>query len=314
MLKMRYFRYYPWGLQLLLFLMLIITMMGVGSWLALTFVPKFSPYNFAQIEVINESSPAALVNIAIIVQGLLSLFIFLIPSFVFAYLTHPQPMAYLGLRKPGKGIQLLLVILMMIGSIPVLQMIEGLISHIDFGPKVKESQAASDATMSAFLNVPTFSAFVKVFVIMAIIPAMGEEMFFRGVLLRFTRKKTRNMVYPILFTAVIFSYSHANIYGFLSIFLAGILLAVIYNITGSLWCGIVGHMVFNGSQVILAYMANSNNTIKTLMSNTSLPLSLVVGGAVLFGISFYLLLKNKTPLPANWTDDFTPEELSQNAL
>jgi CAAX protease family protein len=314
MLKIRYFRYYPWALQLLLFLMLIVTMMGVGSLMALTFIPKFTPYNLGQIEVINENSPMGLVDVAIIVQGMLSLLVFLMPAFLFAYLSHPRPLAYLGLKAPGKGIQLLLVVLMMLGAIPVLQMIEGLISHIDFGTKVKESQAASDSMMSAFLNVPTFSAFVKAFVVMAIIPAMGEELFFRGILLRFARKKTMNMIFPVLFTAIIFSYSHTNIYGFLSIFLAGVILAVIYNITGSLWCSILGHVVFNGSQVVLAYMSSSNTAIKTFMSNTSLPVSLVVGGAILFGISFYLLLKNKTPLPANWTDDFTPEELTENAL
>jgi hypothetical protein len=277
-------------------------------------LPKLTIYNLLQIDAIDEHSPSSLVNVAIIVQGILSLFIFLTSALLFAYQTHPKPAAYLGLRAPGKKIQLLLVVLVMLGAMPVLQQLDGWVSHINFGAKIRESQAVNDNMMNAFLNMPDFASFVRAFVIMAIIPGVGEEMFFRGVLLRLSRKKSPNMIFPILFTATIFACSHTNIYGFLSIFLAGILLAVIYNITGSLWCSILAHLFFNGLQVVLSYMSNTNSAIKNFMSNNSVPFYLVAGGAVLFGVSFYFLLKNKTPLPPNWADDFTPEELSQNAL
>lgn len=305
---MKYFRVYPWGLQLLLFFLMILTMVGAGSFMILMLLPKLSGYNFTQIEGLNEHSPLSLIRTSLIVQGAGSLFIFLIPAWLFAYLTHPQPAKYVGLKAPGKTIQLLLVLLVMLGAMPVLQMIEGLISHIDFGVKVKAEQAANDSMMNAFLTMSSFSDFVWVFVVLAIIPAVGEEMFFRGVLMRFARKRTRTMVLPILFTAIVFAYSHTNIYGYLSIFLAGVLLAIIYNLTGSLWCSIIAHLFFNGLQVILTYMSNSNAAIKGFLENGSMPYYFVILGAIVFCISFYLLLKNKTPLPDNWTDDFPPEE------
>ena len=142
----------------------------------------------------------------------------------------------------------------------------------------------------------------------AIVPALGEELFFRGVLMRFVRQRSRNMVMPVVLTAIIFSLSHTNIYGYLSIFLAGVLLAVIYNLTGSLWCSILAHCSFNGLQILITYMGTRNAAMKTFMEQTTVPYYLVIAGAILFGISFYLLLKNKTPLPANWSDNFTPEE------
>ncbi len=58
-------------------------------------------------------------------------------------------------------------------------------------------------------------------------------------------------------------------------------------------------------------MANFNPAIKTFMADNTVSLYLVAAGAAIFAISFYLLLKNKTPLPANWSDNFTPEELYQ---
>jgi membrane protease YdiL (CAAX protease family) len=300
-------------MQFFMFLTMVFTMLGFGTWVAYLFLSKFTAFSLPQIEAIDEHSPASLVMASLMVQGIASLFIFSVSAFLFAYLTHPKPLAYLGLRAPGKKIQLLLVIGVMLGAMPIVQQLEGWISHIDFGTKVKASQAVSDNMMSAFLNMPDFTAFIRAFVIMAIIPAVGEEMFFRGILLRFTKKKSRNMIMPILFTALVFSYSHANIYGYLSIFLAGVLLAVIYNLTGSLWCSILAHLFFNGLQIILSYASNTNATIKAFMTTNTIPAYLVIGGAVLFTISFYFLLKNKTPLPPNWTDDFTPEELAQGA-
>ena len=205
----------------------------------------------------------------------------------------------------------------MLGAMPVLDKIQESVSYINFGSygkQVKAAQEVSDNMTNAFLTMNSFGSFVKVFCIMAIVPALGEELFFRGVLMRFARQRSLNMVFPILFTAAVFSFTHSNIYGYLSIFLAGVLLAVIYNLTGSIWCSILAHLSFNGMQVILSYMGNHNAGVKTFMASSSVPVYLVLGGAVVFGLSFYLLLKNKTPLPANWSDNFTIEELSQNEV
>ncbi len=307
---MRYFRDYPWGLQVLLFGLMFFTLLsGVGG-IVPVILTKSTGFALEQLAHISPASPPAMIHVAVIMQGILNFSMFLLPAFLFAYLSTPRPAEYLGFRAPGKSIQLLLVVLIMIGATPVFQVIEGLISKINFGAAIKAEQEANDNTMNAFLNITSFATFVKVFLIMAIIPAFGEEMLFRGVLLRFVKQRSRNMVLPVLFTATLFSLSHTNIYGFVSIFLAGVLLAVIYNITGSLWCSIVAHLSFNGLQVILVYMSNFNSPVKSYLSQSFISPYYVIAGAIVFGISFYLLLKNKTPLLANWSDNFTPEELA----
>jgi membrane protease YdiL (CAAX protease family) len=309
---MKYFRTYPWGVQLLLFLLLVLTMTGFVTFMTGMLLPKFTPYSLLQMQGINEHSPRSLIDTFVVVQGLFNLFLFLIPAGLFAYLSTPRPAEYLGLRAPGQNMQYLLVILVMLGAMPVLQLIQNMIGHIDFGAKVKADQAANDAMMSAFLNMPDLASFVRAFICLAVIPAIGEEMFFRGVLMRFAKKRTRTMAIPIIFTAIVFAYSHSNIYGYLSIFLAGVLLAVIYNLTGSLWCSILGHFVFNGLQVIIVYLGSSNTAARSFAANDTLPYYYVVAGALVFCIAFYLLLKTRTPLPYNWANDFTREENKDN--
>jgi uncharacterized protein len=305
---MKYFRLYPWGMQLVLFLLMVFTFMSSAGAIILGVFTKITGFMPGQLSSISPASPVALIKAAIVVQGFNSAFVYLLPALTFAYLCHPEPMKYLGLQKPGKMIQPLLVVLIMAGAMPVLMMIEHLIALIDFGKDVKAAQEANENVFRAFMQMPHFVDFIRVFTVIAIVVPIGEELFFRGVMMRFARKRSRSMVFPVVFTAVVFSFSHANVYGYLSIFLAGMLLAVIYNLTGSLWCSIIAHTFFNGSQVLLSYLGNSNTAIKAMLESDSIPYGIVAGGAILFAASFYLLLKNRTPLPPQWSDDFTPEE------
>jgi hypothetical protein len=105
---------------------------------------------------------------------------------------------------------------------------------------------------------------------------------------------------------------HFSVYGFVPILLAGALLGVIYYLTGSIWCSILGHTLHNGIQIIMEYYSQHNAAAKTMMESNQLPWYLPLGGFVLFLISFLLLLKNKTPLPADWASDYSAEELNNN--
>ena len=106
---------------------------------------------------------------------------------------------------------------------------------------------------------------------------------------------------------------HSNPYGMLSIFLAGLLLGGIYYLTGSLWCSIAAHACYNGLQIFLTYAAKASPTLKVIEETSSVPLSWVITGTIVFASVFYLMWKNRTPLPNNWSEDYTPEELIEEA-
>jgi membrane protease YdiL (CAAX protease family) len=312
----KYFRVYPWWLQLILFILMIFVMFWLSVAIVLFIIPKATgvPQTaLTDLSGLNENSPRALINAAMLFQLITSIGIFLVPALLFAYLAHPRPAGYLGLRAPGKPIHWLLVIFLFLGAMPVFLTLENWISHINFGPGVRASQAVNDHIMNAFLTMPSLSAFYKAFLIMAIVPAVGEEMFFRGILMRFVKKRSYNMTIPIICSALIFTFAHANIYGFLSIFLAGVLLAVIYYLTGSLLCSMLGHLLNNGLQIIAVYLAATHPAIKAMMDSNSLPAYVPVIGIAVFAISFYFLWKTKTPLPPDWANDYTAKELSENA-
>ena len=297
---MRYFRTYPWALQLLLFVLMIFTLASLGQLCLQVLLPKVYGVQLSSVLQVNEHSAPEMIHVALLAQGILSVMLFMVPSLLFANFAHPKPKQYLGLTAPKRPVHMVLSVMLIVTAMPLLMQLEWGMSQINFGPDVKAKQAAAEAVQKAFLTMPTFADFLRTFIVMAIIPAIGEELFFRGMLMRFARQKARNMVMPIVFTAVIFAFSHSNYYGMPSILLAGALLAVIYYLTGSIWNGILAHLVFNGSQVLLTYLHVVSD------SSNGLHVGVILGDGLLFGWTLQMLWQRRTPLADNWYQDFDP--------
>jgi hypothetical protein len=115
-------------------------------------------------------------------------------------------------------------------------------------------------------------------------------------------------------TGFMFALMHSSLYAFPSILFAGMLLGLIYYLTGSLWCSILAHLINNGLQIIFVYFAQFSPRMKTIAETDQLPWFIVLGGLILFIYSAMQLWKNKTPLPPNWSDDYLPEEQDPGTL
>ena len=309
----RYLRTYPWYFQLLMFVLMVFTLFSFVNLIAQALLPKITGYSVNAILSINEQSPKTLVNASLLMQGIMHIGIFLLPACLFAYLTHPRPISYLGIRKPGKNIQWLLVIFIALGAIPVFMSMASIFQSLHW-KWADEAQQRIENLEKPYLNMNSSADLLRVFAVMAILPAVGEELFFRGIIMRFAKKRSRGMRFPILITSTMFALFHFTAYGFFPILFAGILLGLIYYLTGSIVCSMLFHLLNNGLQIILMYVAKDNAQLKSLVDSNSLPVYLPIAGLIVFGISFYLLWKNRTPLPADWASDFTEAELSEKAL
>ena len=109
------------------------------------------------------------------------------------------------------------------------------------------------------LNVDTIGGLLLNMIVIALIPAIGEEMTFRGVLQQWLTRKM-NPHLAILLSAAIFSFIHFQFYGFLPRMFLGVLLGYMFYITGSLWTSILMHFLNNGTAVVLYYL-NSKSVI-----------------------------------------------------
>jgi hypothetical protein len=200
-----------------------------------------------------------------IAQGLSSIFMFVVPPIVYYYVTRMKHQMYdLGFRKPANPWWLLLIgVVLMFISLPVTNQLTRWNEAMSFGGvfekleeylKMLEETAA--ATTEKMLNVDTIGGLLLNLLVIALIPAVGEELTFRGVLQQGLMRRVKSPHVAILLSAAIFSFIHFQFYGFLPRMFLGILLGYMFYITGSLWTSIAMHFVNNGTAVVLYYLNN----------------------------------------------------------
>jgi membrane protease YdiL (CAAX protease family) len=320
----RYWRSYPLGLQLILLVLLAFTLGSFTQLIGLLTIPKLSGIGLKSLSNLTDATPPATVRWALVLQAIGSIGLFMMSAIIFTMLAHPRRKEYLGIRPPGRNIQWLLIAGIILGLVPAQMMAESwLMEHVHLGPVADQIQARSDRTFKALLGLRGGGGDLALLLtVMALVPAIGEELLFRGVFLRLIHALglrwrgrlrrpdspspqqvdiQRSMLIPVILTALCFAYIHQNPYGFVFIFIAGCVLALIYQLTGSLVASMLAHFLYNGSQVLLVYFGGD-------ISDKDLPVWIPVLGAALFIGSFYGLVRAQTPLRPDWSEDFLPGE------
>ena len=201
-------------------------------------------------------------------QGITSFFMFVVPPIVYYYLTRKEyQMRDLGFRSltPPWWLILLGVALMFI-SLPITNQLTAWNEGMSLGKSlswledwIKSLEDAAKVATEKMLNVNTIGGLLLNLVVVALIPAIGEELTFRGVLQQALTRKMNPHV-AIVLSAAIFSFIHFQFYGFLPRLFLGLLLGYMFYITGSLWTSMLMHFLNNGTAVVLYYL-NLQGTI-----------------------------------------------------
>ena len=197
-------------------------------------------------------------------QGISSIFMFVIPPIVYYFITRKEHQMHdLGLRKLTPPWWLILIgVILMFVSIPVTTSLTTWNESMNLGgafAKLEEYMKALEETAQSatekMLDVNTFGGMLFNLIIIALIPAVGEELTFRGVLQQsLTRKMNPHIA--IILSSAIFSFIHFQFYGFLPRMFLGMLLGYMFYITNSIWTSMLMHFVNNGATVVVYYLCN----------------------------------------------------------
>lgn len=94
--------------------------------------------------------------------------------------------------------------------------------------------------------------------LMAILACVGapiaEEVVFRGYIYG-AAKRFSNIWYAAVFSGLLFATVHMNMAGMLPLFVLGVVLAMVYEVTGSLWTPIAAHFAFNAANIGLMMLS-----------------------------------------------------------
>ncbi len=89
--------------------------------------------------------------------------------------------------------------------------------------------------------------------IIAVLPAIGEELFFRGVLQRIFYGFFKSPHFSIWVMAALFSAIHLQFYGFIPRFILGLSFGYLYYWGKTLWLPVIAHFVNNATAVAAEY-------------------------------------------------------------
>lgn len=303
---MGYLRQYSPFMQLVTFLGLMFAFMMLHSLFMAGFFPAISGgYTIEQFTDPKVWKDPGFVQALKIVQLLYTVVGFLLPACIFAYLAHPRPAQYLGLEQPPKGSQLLLAILVVACSLPLVGVTAEWNASWPVSEAIKDLEDMAAEQTKLLLNMPDAGTMLFSLFLLALLPAIAEEFFFRGVVQRLVMQLVKNGWLAVFITAVFFSAIHMQFLGFVPRVVLGFVMGAIYFLTGNLWLSIAGHFLNNGLQVVLAYLFQAKMISYDVMKDEHTPIYFGLFSLLLVG--FLLMVLHKRAKAAGQTFEL-PEE------
>jgi uncharacterized protein len=218
------------------------------------------------IPTVNDlGDPAAITKLKYF-QTISQLGLFIFPVILYVLLATKNRASYLLLNKRVRFAPALVSVSILLVALPFILWLADLNANLrlpEFMSGVEQwmmkSESDANGLTDAFLSGGSIAGFIANILIIAVIPAIGEELVFRGVLLRLFREWTKNIHFAILLSAFIFSVVHFQFYGFLPRFLMGALFGYMVSWSGSIWTSVIAHFINNVTAVIVAFLCASGS-------------------------------------------------------
>lgn len=238
-------------------------------------------------------------NALMIMQGTVHFFSYLLPTLIYWFYIERRSIADLSTdRKPAPYIWALAFVLVL-AFIPVnSKFIEwnqamdlpDALSGLEKWMRDKEDQLS---VMTEFLTSYTsFSQLLIALFVVTVLPALGEEILFRGVIQSKLYLELRNIHVAIWLSAAIFSAIHFQFYGFLPRMMLGALFGYLYYWSGNLWVAILAHFVNNGFVLVMMYLHNVGLIKINIEEAKSMPLMLILASLVVSAGILGVIRKN----------------------
>lgn len=219
-------------------------------------------------------------------QTLGTLFMFLAPVLLYARLCHVKPMKHLGFRNTINWKQAALGMLIMLASLPGVDLLQELTRMLPWSKEtLQKFDAAEDTyfkTVAVIARMNNVWDYIISVLVIALVPAVVEEVLFRGGIQNLLSRWFKMPILAIVITAILFSAVHGSYLGFLSRFALGFVLGWMYYRTGNIWINIIAHFFNNAAAVTQLYiMSKPGKQIDASLMDTHAPWWLGVASTVI---------------------------------
>lgn len=313
----------PVILQLLVLLLLFVAALTLSAFFASSILQILGFNTLTDPNALYEYDKPGVLQAVIFMQVFASFGGFLLPPLAFSYLIGQRPFSFLKLNRKTGVFAMLLAAMLIVSLMPMVNFLGEINGNMDLPDWIagsfdinflgksyhfegieqwmRNSEDQLAELTDAFLQMPTVGSLLFNLFMLALLPAIGEELIFRGAIQQLIAKRA-NVHIAVWLTAIIFSAIHMQFYGFLPRMFLGAMLGYLFVWSGNLWYPIIGHFANNAGAVLLTYFIQKgaiSEEIETVGAENNIWLyaisSIVVGGLLAF--FFYRSAKATSSTP-----------------
>lgn len=209
-----------------------------------------------------------------------------LPAYLLARLHSSRPLAILRVRTTDIG----LVVIALIGLValtPVIQWLGSINETIPLPEFIRRFEQSQMELIEQVLRADTGLAFNLV--VLAITPAICEELLFRGYVQR-QAERGAGIVAGILISGIVFGLYHIRLTQAIPLCVLGVYLAWLTWRTGSLWPAVAVHFTNNAIAVAIgAYVAKRPDFEMEDLESMEIPSYILALGLAIFAVSIVAL-------------------------
>jgi len=235
-----------------------------------------------------------------LLQAFSSFFMWGLPALVVAAVSGKDPINQLGCNDTISGKQTFFVVLMLVFG-TMISIVLAELSHMI--PLTKELAAFSqkledtyNKTVMSVANMKTTNDYIFSLMILALVPALFEEIFFRGCLQQIMVSWTKSAFFGIFITSFLFSAIHFSFYLFLTRLFLGLMLGYIFYYSKNLWLCVTAHFLNNAFSVTILYSLSRAGKLTPDAMKDSYPLYYGLIGVVILLMLFIAFKKESDRL------------------
>lgn len=227
-------------------------------------------------------------------QSMQTIGIFIVPSLLIVYFMGGSFARNAGFVKLPSVQWYVLGVLILLAFMPFINLLGELNANLPFPDDVIEMERQAMLLTEKLVKADTLWQLLFNLFMIAVLPAIGEELFFRNVLQNYFVKITKNKHLGVLLAAFFFSFIHFQFLGFFPRFFLGLVFGYLYVWSGSILIAILAHFVNNALAVLAMYFVAEGQLSEQIeqvgAQPEMLPLAILslIGGALLM-FYFYKL-------------------------
>jgi len=243
------------------------------------------------------NSESIRVNLSVVKISLMIMhfFSFLLPALLFSWILHrAESMKFFKLQRSISMLGFVIATIILLLSIPLIQYTYEWNQQLPLPEWMTRMETEANETLISIIRMNSPWEWVVNLLLIAALPALGEELVFRGIIQQYGYRLFKNKHVGVWISALLFSAIHMQFEGFIPRFLLGLLLGYLFLWTANLWFPIFVHFINNAIMVTLAFFIPEEDLNLDRLGPEEIPLYAVIGSLIVLVPAVHFFKRNFT--------------------